>query len=57
MPRAVRELPLRLDTWLKGPVYYGAKVALRASADRSEFALFVEGDERPAILGRLGAAA
>lgn len=51
--RAMRDMPVRLETWLKGPVYYGAKVALRASADRSEFALFVEGDERPAILGRL----
>jgi hypothetical protein len=48
-------LPIRLDAWLKGPVYYGAKVALRARGDRSEFALFAEGDERPAILGRLSA--
>lgn len=55
LPREGRPLPLRLETWLKGPVYYGAKVALRVSADHSEFALFVEGDERPAILGRLGA--
>lgn len=53
--RAERALPLRLETWLKGPVYYGAKVSLRASADRSEFALLVEGDGRPAILGRLSA--
>ena len=56
LPRAEPALPLRLEAWLKGPVYYGAKVALRASSDRSEFALFVEGDERPAILGQLGAA-
>ena len=53
-PRAMRDMPVRLETWLKGPVYYGARVALRASADRSAFALFVAGDERPAILGRLG---
>lgn len=55
LSRAEPALPLRLDAWLKGPVYYGAKVALRASADRSEFALYVEADGRPAILGRLGA--
>ena len=42
-----------LEAWFKGPVYYGAKVALRASADRPGFALFVDGDERPALLGRL----
>ncbi len=48
------KLPLRLDTWLKGPVYYGAEVALRvaASAGGTIFALHVEGDERPAIVGR-----
>jgi hypothetical protein len=56
LPREGRPMPLRLEVWLKGPVYYGAKVALRASADRSEFALTVDGDERPAILGRLSAA-
>lgn len=56
LPRETRPLPLTLQTWLKGPVYYGATVALRANEDRSEFALHVEGDERPAILGRLGAA-
>jgi hypothetical protein len=54
-PRAMRDMPIRLETWLKGPVYYDAKVALRASADRSDFALYVQGDERPAILGRLSA--
>lgn len=55
LPGMQGSLPIRLDAWLKGPVYYGAQVALRASGDRSEFALFVEGDERPAILGRLSA--
>jgi hypothetical protein len=40
-----------LEAWFKGPVYYGAKVTLRA-AD-SDFGLCVEGDPRPAILGRL----
>lgn len=53
LPRRHGATPVTLDAWLKGPVYYGAKVALRAGADGSEFALFVEGDERPAILGRL----
>jgi len=55
LPRAATALPVRLDAWLKGPVFYGAKVALRAGADASgsRFALLVEGDERPAILGRL----
>ena len=47
-------LPLRLDAWLKGPVYYGAEVSLRAeeSPDITTFALHVNGDERPAIIGR-----
>lgn len=45
--------PFRLDAWLKGPVAYGADVALRAGA--AGFALHVSGDERPAIVGRLGA--
>lgn len=57
LARAERAVPLRLDAWLKGPVYYGAKVALRAGADHSVFAIFVAGDERPAILGRLSAGA
>jgi acyl dehydratase len=53
LPRRSRAQPVTLDAWLKGPVYYGPKVMLRASADGSAFALFVQGDERPAILGRL----
>lgn len=56
LPGMQRRLPIRLDAWLKGPVYYGAKLTLRAEAGGSAFALFVEGDERPAILGRLAAA-
>lgn len=43
-------LPVRLDVWLKGPVFYASEVALRSSAHG--FALFVQGDERPAIVGR-----
>lgn len=47
--------PVRLDAWLKGPVYYGAAVELRCSAasDAVAFALHVNGDARPAIVGRL----
>jgi acyl dehydratase len=46
--------PRRLDAWLKGPVYYGARVRLRATEDEHDFvfALDADGDERPAILGR-----
>jgi len=51
LPRAARA-PVVLDAWLKGPVYYGAEVALRASGET--LALFVAGDERPALVGRLG---
>jgi hypothetical protein len=40
-----------LEAWFKGPVYYGAKVSLRAA--NSDFGLCVQGDARPAILGRL----
>ncbi len=48
-------LPLRLDAWLKGPVFYGAQVALcrEGDADGTNFALHVNADERPAIVGRL----
>jgi len=53
LPRRDGAMPVTLDAWLKGPVYYGANVSLRAGSDGSAFALLVEGDERPAILGRL----
>lgn len=48
-------LPIRLDAWLKGPVYYGAAVELRSDVahDAAAFALHVNGDQRPAIVGRL----
>lgn len=51
-------LPLQLEVWLKGPVYYGAAVELRsgAGAGALAFALHVNGDARPAIVGRLGGA-
>lgn len=48
-------LPLRLETWIKGPVFYGAPVAMRHETDAggTRFALHVDGDERPAIVGQL----
>ena len=57
LPRRNGAPPVTLDAWLKGPVYYGAKVSLRAGNDGCAFALFAEGDERPAILGRLASVA
>jgi acyl dehydratase len=44
----------RLDAWLKGPVYYGSAVTLRAAVSEcdSVFALLADGDERPRIVGR-----
>jgi hypothetical protein len=44
----------RLDAWLKGPVYYGSAVTLRAAVSESDsvFALLADEDERPRIVGR-----
>ena len=51
---ALGHAPLRLETWIKGPVFYGAEVALRAEIETGggRFALHVDGGERPAIVGR-----
>lgn len=59
LPAPDPALPHRLDAWLKGPVYYGAPVSLRGSTtgDGTVFAIHVDGDARPAIVGRLSAAA
>lgn len=48
----------QLEAWLKGPVFYGAPVELRArnSDGAIVFALTVEGESRPAIVGRLDSA-
>jgi hypothetical protein len=48
-------LPLRLDAWIKGPVFYDAPVKLRseAGAEETRFALHVNEDDRPAIVGQL----
>lgn len=58
LPQAAA-VPLRLDTWLKGPVFYGAEVVLHCDeeADGADFALHVAHDRRPAIVGRLWRAA
>jgi hypothetical protein len=55
LPQTEAGLPLRLDAWLKGPVFYGAPVKMRreAGSDGSRFALHVDEDERPAIVGHL----
>lgn len=49
----------RLDAWLKGPVYYDTPVSLvaTAGADRTDFGLMLDGEERPAILGMWRSAA
>lgn len=51
---AARHAAMRLETWIKGPVFYGAALALRAAAEPEggAFALHVDGDERPAVVGR-----
>ncbi len=55
LPPAETGLPLRLDAWIKGPVFYGAPVKMRSEsgADGAVFALHVNEDERPAIVGHL----
>lgn len=51
---ALGHAPLCLETWIKGPVYYGSALALRADVEPGSgvFALHVDADERPAIVGR-----
>jgi len=59
LPFAPAQGPLRLDAWLKGPVFYGDDVHLR-TADRAGESLFTatpSGETRPALVGRLRAAA
>lgn len=43
-----------LELWIKGPVYYGSTLALRRAADGNArlFALHVDGEQRPALVGR-----
>ncbi|KAF0164341.1 MAG: hypothetical protein FD157_2295 [Rhodocyclaceae bacterium] len=51
---AAHHAPMQLDTWIKGPVFYGARVSLRSEPRPTEhlFALHVDDDARPAIVGR-----
>ena len=51
---AAHQEPMQLETWIKGPVFYGAKVSLRSESRPAEqlFALHLDGDARPAIVGR-----
>ncbi|MEZ5615051.1 MAG: hypothetical protein R3E35_07550 [Rhodocyclaceae bacterium] len=55
LPQAPSALPLRLDAWIKGPVFYGAAVTMRSesAAGDMRFTLHVNEDERPAIVGHL----
>jgi len=51
---AAEHAPLQLETWIKGPVFYGARLGLRTAAQppQTVFALHVDDDPRPAIVGR-----
>jgi hypothetical protein len=55
LPQMNGEGTVGLEAWLKGPVFYGAEVTLRHAQDNGGtlFALHVEDDARPAIVGRL----
>lgn len=61
LAHAMAHLPSRpsgerqcLDVWLKGPVYYGASVALKTSqgATGLAFAVHADGEPRPAIVAQ-----
>lgn len=47
--------PLQLDLWIKGPVYFGGETTLRhaarAEGEGTDFALWIAGDARPALVG------
>jgi len=51
---AAAHVPMELETWIKGPVFYGARLSLRSESRAAEqlFALHVDDDTRPAIVGR-----
>lgn len=51
---ADEQAPMRLETWIKGPVIYGTRLSLRSESRAAEqlFALHVDEDARPAIVGR-----
>lgn len=52
---AVQHASMQLETWIKGPVFYDARVSLRRESRQDEqlFALHVDGEARPAIVGRV----
>lgn len=56
LPQPRPEAVQRLDTWLKGPVFYRSEVALRIApeAEGTAFALMVGNSDKPAIVGRYG---
>jgi acyl dehydratase len=48
--------PRELDLWIKGPAFFGSAVTLRQESladGKQDFALWVEGEERPALVGSL----
>ena len=48
--------PRELDLWIKGPAFFGRAVTLRQESHgdgEQDFALWVEGEERPALVGSL----
>jgi acyl dehydratase len=51
---AAHHAPMQLETWIKGPVFYGSRVSLRAESRPADevFALHADDDARPAIVGR-----
>jgi hypothetical protein len=51
---AARHAAMTLEIWIKGPVFYGSRLALLAETrpEDGAFALHVDGDGRPAIVGR-----
>ena len=51
---AAAQAPMQLETWIKGPVIYGTRLSLRSESRAAEqlFALHVDDDARPAIVGR-----
>lgn len=48
----------QLDLWIKGPVYFGSQVVQRCwqppAGRQTLFSLCLDGDQRPALLGRRG---
>jgi hypothetical protein len=47
--------PRELDLWIKGPAFFGSEVTLRQGPTDGgqNFALWVEGEDRPALVGSL----